>query len=216
MVKLEHSTPNGQDLIERACRTCYSSWHRYKPPISTIELIEKVIKKKHLSVLEHASATFRITGSRVMTHEIVRHRLMSFSQESQRYCIYADKQNRKKTKDFEFKTPPSISNGTPYIKSEYNKMIQWSYELYETMLEKGIPPEDARFILPNATLTEIVVSGNLRAWRELLTKRCHPRAMWEIRNIANEIKDTLIDKFPSVFFDFKKGEMTEEDLSNVN
>jgi len=106
---LESITPDAEDLIERACRTCYLSFHRYDPPKSTEELIKKVIRKRHHSVLEHALATFRIKGgSRVFTHELVRHRLMSPSQESQRYVCYADKPNRKKTKDFEFVRMPGI------------------------------------------------------------------------------------------------------------
>ncbi len=109
-VELMAITPDGGDVIERACRTCYLSFHRYDPPNSTEELIQKVIKKRHHSVLEHASATFRIKGgSRVFTHELVRHRFISPSQESQRYVCYADKPNREKTKDYEIVTPPTIT-----------------------------------------------------------------------------------------------------------
>jgi len=102
-VELMAITPQAEDVIEKACRTCYLSFHRYNPPSSTAELIKKVIQKGHHSVLEHAYATFRIKGgSRVFTHEMVRHRLMSPSQESQRYVEYG------KTKEFEFVIPPTV------------------------------------------------------------------------------------------------------------
>ena len=101
-VELMAITPDAEDVIERACRTCYLSFHRYNPPASTEDLIKKVIRKRHHSVLEHAMATFRIKGgSRVFTHELVRHRLMSPSQESQRYVQYG------KTRDFDVVVPPT-------------------------------------------------------------------------------------------------------------
>ena len=243
---LEYSTPNGEDLIERACRTCYQSWNRYNPPESTSELIKKVIKKKHFSVLEHAHATFRLKDvTRVLTHELVRHRLMSYSQESQRYVCYADKPDRQKTKSFSVRIPESVldyemnfyhknleqlrnkialsnvgEDGCIYMAKtgfqRYKDLAFACYEYYEQMLAAGVPPEDARYILPNGMLNDIVVSGNLRAWRELLVKRCHPRAHWEIREACNQIKDILIDLYPNVFFDFKRGEMTEEEIKGVH
>jgi len=227
-VIIEDCTENGEEKIERACRTCYSSWYRFDPPKSTSELIQKVIKKRHFSVLEHAHATFRLKNiSRVLTHELVRHRLFSFSQESQRYVCYADTPDRNKTKDFMWIFPDTIfdyeiesyHNNKEFadpILQKYNELIKQCYDYYEEMLKAGVPPEDARYILPNATCTEIVVSGNLRTWREFLIKRCHPRAHWEIREVAEEIKDQLINLFPNVFFDFVKGEMTEKQIEEVN
>lgn len=226
-------TTNGEDIIEKACRTCYLSFHRYDPPKSAEELIRKVIRKGHFSVLEHASATFKFEKvSRVMTHELVRHRLKSYSMESQRYCIYADKKDRKKTREYSYVIPPSFENkqlkkdglicipqdgdeNTNVIK-QYEHIVKMCYDLYENMLDAGVPPEDARYILPNATDCSIVVTANLRSWREFLFKRCHPRAHWEIRQHAIQIKDKLIDVFPNVFFDFIKGEMKEKDFINVH
>ncbi len=229
---LEQITPDAEVEIEKACRTCYSSWHRFDPPKSTGELIQKVIKKGHHSVLEHASAIFRVKNvSRVLTHELVRHRLMSYSMESQRYVIYADKKDRKKTKDFNYVIPPSFEGksiskpeilhyppegdeNTSVVK-QYQSVIKNCYSLYEKILDCGVSPEDARYVLPNATFTEIIISGNLRAWRELLVKRCNPRAHWEIRKMAVTIKDILIEKCPNVFFDFKKGEIIIDDEKKI-
>lgn len=208
-VILESITPDAEDLIERACRTCYLSFHRYDPPKSTEELIKKVIRKRHHSVLEHAHATFRIKGgSRVFTHELVRHRLISPSQESQRYVCYADKPNRKKTRDFEFVTPPSFV-GTDYdFTDKYLKMVDRCYNLYEKMLDSGVPPEDARYILPNATTSEIVITANFREWRHFIWLRTNPRAHWEIRKVAIDILKILQEKAPIVFWDFVIDEET--------
>ncbi len=208
---LESITPNAEDIIERACRTCYLSFHRYDPPNSTRELIQKVIRKRHHSVLEHAHATFRIKGgSRVFTHELVRHRLISPSQESQRYVCYADKPGRKKTREFEFVTPPSfVSNAYDYS-DEYAEMANRCYDLYEKMLDDGVPPEDARYILPNATTSEIVITANFREWRHFIWLRTNPRAHWEIRKVAIEILKILQKEAPISFWDFT---IDEENMS---
>lgn len=210
-VILESITPGAEDLIERACRTCYLSFHRYDPPKSTEELIQKVIRKRHHSVLEHAIATFRIKGgSRVFTHELVRHRLISPSQESQRYVCYADKPGRKKTRDFEFVTPPSFVDESYDFTDEYNEMVERCYQLYEKMLDAGVPPEDARYILPNATTSQIVITANFREWRHFIWLRTNPRAHWEIRRVAIEILKILKEKAPIVFWDF---EIDEENMT---
>lgn len=194
-VELMAITPQAEDVIERACRTCYLSFHRYDPPSSTEELIKKVIKKRHHSVLEHASATFRIKGgSRVFTHEMVRHRLMSPSQESQRYVEYG------KTKEFEFVTPPSIEASS--FKDRFNKTALELKDFYEEMVKAGVPKEDARYILPNATVSEIVVSANFRELRHIFEVRCVPRAHWEIREICLEMLKIMKKEAPVVFWDF--------------
>jgi len=208
-VELMSITPNGEDVIERACRTCYLSFHRYDPPNSTGELITKILKKRHHSVLEHASATFRIKGaSRVFTHELVRHRFISPSQESQRYVCYADKPNRKKTKDFEVVVPYTIIEAELTDKSKkaeklYKEVIASTYELYEELLDAGVPPEDARYVLPNATVSEIVITANFRELRHFFCVRTNPRAHWEIREIAIAMLKIMKEKAPIVFADFE-------------
>jgi thymidylate synthase (FAD) len=194
-VELMAITPQAEDVIEKACRTCYLSFHRYKPPSSTTELIKKVIQKGHHSVLEHALATFRIKGgSRVFTHEMVRHRLMSPSQESQRYVEYG------KTKEFEFVIPPTIQN-TPF-KDKFRDVSLKLKDFYEEMVKAGVPKEDARYILPNATVSEIVVSANFRELRHIFEVRCVERAHWEIREICLEMLRIMKKEAPIVFWDF--------------
>ena len=215
-IELMSITPNGEDIIERACRTCYLSFHRYDPPGSTEELIKKIIKKRHHSVLEHASATFRIRGgSRVFTHELVRHRFISPSQESQRYVCYADKPNRKKTKDFEIVLPETVKSAEWQDKScnpaeSFLKAAMACYELYEKMLDAGVPPEDARYILPNATVSEIVITANFRELRHFFCVRTNSRAHWEIRKIAIDMLKIMKKESPIVFDDFK---INEEEMS---
>lgn len=215
-VELMAITEAAEDIIERACRTCYLSFHRYDPPNSTEELIKKILKKRHLSVLEHASATFRIKGgSRVFTHELVRHRFISPSQESQRYVCYADKPGRKKTKDYDFVLPGTIKSAEWADKSAtaeeaFIKTALICYELYEKLLDAGVPPEDARYILPNATVSEIVITANFRELRHFFCVRTNPRAHWEIRKIAIDMLKIMKSKAPIVFGDF---EINEEEMS---
>jgi thymidylate synthase (FAD) len=202
-VVLEAITPNAEDLIERACRTCYLSFGRYNPPESTKELIQKVIRKRHHSVLEHAVATFRIKGgSRVFTHELVRHRLISPSQESQRYVCYADKPGRQKTRDFEIVIPPSLKGQDYDYSDKFRKTVEQCYDLYEEMLDAGIAPEDARYILPNATTSEIVITANFRELRHFFWVRTNERAHWEIRQVAIEMLKIMKEQAPIVFWDF--------------
>lgn len=217
-VDLLSITPNGEDLIERACRTCYLSFNRYDPPKSTEDLIKKILHHGHFSVLEHAAATFRVKGgSRVFTHEMVRHRLVSPSQESQRYVCYADRPGdpnaknfkdrpRKKTRDFDVVVPPTVDqadfqNGTS-PRDAFLKACDEIYDLYERLLSAGVPPEDARYILPNATTSEIVLTGNFREWRHVCTVRCTPQAHWEIRMVMMQILKIMKEQAPIVFHDF--------------
>ncbi|MCK4656381.1 MAG: FAD-dependent thymidylate synthase [candidate division Zixibacteria bacterium] len=192
-------TPNGEDVIERACRTCYLSFHRYDPPASTEELIKKVIRKGHHSVLEHASATFRIKGgSRVFTHEMVRHRLMSPSQESQRYVHYGSR------KPFEVVLPDSIKQKG--YEERYFEIAGECYSLYQKMVDANVPKEDARYILPGGITSEIVVTANFRELRHIFSIRTVERAHWEIRKICLEMLRIMKKEAPIVFWDFEVDE----------
>jgi thymidylate synthase (FAD) len=222
-VELISITPNGEDVIERACRTCYLSFNRYDPPKSTEELIRKILRHGHFSVLEHAIATFRVKGgSRVFTHEMVRHRLVSPSQESQRYVCYADRPGdpqaknfkdrpRKKTRDFEVVVPPTVDKATfadgSSPREVYLEACREALDLYERLLSAGVPPEDARYLLPNATTSEIVLTGNFREWRHVCTVRCAPEAHWEIRMVMLQILKIMKREAPTVFNDFRLDEV---------
>jgi thymidylate synthase (FAD) len=195
-VTLMAITPNAEDVIERACRTCHLSFHNYDPPGSTEELIKKTIREKHFSVLEHAMATFRIKGgSRVFTDELVRHRLISPSQESQRYINYG------KTGGLAVVAPPTIRNSAYY--QQFLELSSEAEKLYSEMIAADIPKEDARYILPHGTTSEIVISANLREYRHIVMVRCHPRAHWEIRRICLDMLRILKREVPIVFWDYE-------------
>ena len=193
-VELMALTPNAEEVIEDACRTCYLSFHRKNPPESTRELIAKILEKGHHSVLEHASATFRVLGaSRVFTHEIVRHRFVSPSQQSQRYVSEAKS---------EVIVPPSVA-AVPEAQQEFERMVAAAKETYRKLVAAGVPKEDARYILPGGTASEIVLSANFREWRHVIEVRCHPRAHWEIRRVCLEMLRILQHESPIVFGDFR-------------
>lgn len=192
-VELMAITPNAEEVIEDACRTCYLSFHRKNPPESTRELIGKIIEKGHHSVLEHASATFRVLGaSRVFTHEMVRHRFVSPSQQSQRYV---------NEEHAEVILPPSVA-AHDEARAEFDRTVHEARQSYARLRALGVPREDARYVLPGGVVSEIVLSANLREWRHVFEVRCHPRAHWEIRLVCLEMLRILKHETPIVFDDF--------------
>ena len=138
-------------------------------------MIKKVVKSGHLSVMEHVSFTFSISGvSRVLTHQLVRHRMASYSQQSQRYV-------KQKT---DVVIPYTIKGE---YRDKYEKMIDNIFSFYKEMVDNGIPKEDARYILPNATYTTIVMTMNFRELYHTASLRLCFRAQWEIRRMFEEI-----------------------------
>jgi thymidylate synthase (FAD) len=196
-ITLTNITPNPIKTIADAGRTCYKS--KSSGLESDVKLIRSLIKMGHESVLEHASATFRISEvSRSLTHQLVRHRLCSFSQQSQRYV---------KEDQFDFVIPPSIifmelddESGLTavddYIQDMY--IIQGMYDKWKS---RGLKNEDARYVLPNACASEIVTTANLREWRTILKLRCDSHAQWEIRRMAKFCLAELYNSVPIVFED---------------
>ena len=157
------------------------------------KFIEMLIRSGHHSVLEHSFATFRIKGgSRAFTHQLVRHRLAAFTQQSQRYV---------NEENFNFIIPPSIEKNQKALKI-FKEFMEYAKETYSKLRSLKIKKEDSRFVLPNAVESEIVISANLREWRHILELRGHPTAQWEIRNFAVEVAKILKEHFPAVFYDF--------------
>lgn len=190
-VELLAMTENAQSLIETAGRTCYLSGDKMSDETNR-KFIRMLIKNGHTSVLEHAYATFRITGgSRAFTHQIVRHRLASFSQQSQRY-VSED--------DFRVVIPPSIAANQEALKV-FEEAMENSKKAYAALKGMDIRKEDARFVLPNAAQSEIVVSANFREWRHIMAIRTEKAAQWEIRRISEDILKILAEKAPFVFED---------------
>lgn len=200
IITLLSITPNSEELIENAARTCYQSKPNEKTNIG--DLIKKLIKSNHHSVLEHAYAVFKIKDcSRAMTHQLVRHRLCSFSQQSQRYV---------KENQFDYVIPPEIYNlkdpNNPNINyvSLYKQQMEHIQQMYNFWKNVGLKNEDARFVLPNACCTEIVIGANFREWRHIIEVRCDKHAQWEIKICITEILKILFNEVPSVFEDLKE------------
>lgn len=197
-VELLAITPDAEKLIEEAGRTCYLSLDKITDS-SSEKFITAAIRRGHESIIEHASASFRIFGaSRAFTHQLVRHRLASFSQQSQRYV---DESN------FNFIVPPEIE-GNDEAKKIYLEHMEQVLEIYKKLRSSGVKKEDARFILPNALESQIVFSANFRELRSILKLRLEKHAQWEIRRVFIEILKVLQNHAPTVFGDF---EINEED-----
>jgi thymidylate synthase (FAD) len=189
-------TPDAEKLIEEAGRTCYLSFDKIGAD-SAKDFIQKLIKIGHDSPLEHACATFRIENcSRAMTHQLVRHRLMSVSQQSQRYV---DEEN------FSFVTPPTIP--AEFV-DEFRSDMETIRQMYVKWRDKGLKKEDARFVLPNACTSEIVVTANFREWRHIIKLRTSKQAQWEIRIACIEILKILKKYAPACFGDIEAGKDT--------
>ena len=182
-VQLLTHTPEPEKVVAAAARLCYSAssienlLRREQSEQET--LLRKILDLGHLSVLEHAVFSFGVEGiSRACSHQLVRHRLASFSQQSQRYVSHNDR--------FEAVTPPSLASA-PELANRFEAMLDEIHDLYRDMVEAGIPAEDARFLLPNAATTKIVITMNARELRHFFLLRCCRRAQWEIQAMAKEM-----------------------------
>jgi thymidylate synthase (FAD) len=185
-------TPNAEKLIEEAGRTCYLSLDRITDD-SEKNFVRKSIKNGHHSIIEHASASFRILGaSRAFTHQLVRHRIASFSQQSQRYVD---------EREFNYIIPPEIADN-PQALEIYRTWMNSARDTYQALRDAGIRKENARFILPNALESQIVFSANFRELRTVFSLRMQKSAQWEIRRVCLAMLKIMQQEAPSVFGDF--------------
>jgi thymidylate synthase (FAD) len=189
-VELVDVTADAEKLIAESARTCYQS--EAKTSDADKKLVMRLRDMGHLSVFEHAKATFRVSGiSRACSHQLVRHRHFSFSQMSQRYVD---------EEDFGYVTPPEVSKN-PKAKKIFDDEVESTRKAYKKLLDAGIKKEDARFILPNAVETELIVTANFRSLREFIKLRKTEAAQWEIRALAEEMLKILKEKAPTAFGD---------------
>ncbi len=197
-VELLYHTPDPERAIATAARLCYA-------PVGAVELMETmpeervksvlstIMKSGHFSTLEHASYTFAIDGvSRALTHQLVRHRLASFNQQSQRYVKF--------TNGLETIKPASVAENAE-ASEIFDAAIDQAVGAYTKLLELGIPAEDARYLLPNAAETKIVVTMNVRELLHFFELRCCNRAQWEIRDLALKMLELVKPTAPYVFAD---------------
>lgn len=197
-VRLLNSTPDPERAIAAAARLCYA-------PVGAAELMETmsdddvrrilriIIKSGHLSALEHASYTFAIDGvSRAMTHQLVRHRVASYNQQSQRYVSYDE--------DPTFIVPPIIADN-PEQCERFLQSCAEAFLAYRALIDQGVAAEDARYLLPNAMETKIVVTMNIRELLHFFELRCCKRAQWEIRDVADRMLRLARESAPYIFVD---------------
>ncbi len=183
LVQLLSYTPQPEKIVAAAARLCYSAAGiddlLGAPASQQANLIDKILALGHFSVLEHVNFSFGIEGiSRACSHQLVRHRLASYSQQSQRYVA--------NDKPFPAIEPPSIAQH-PELQQRYHELFAQTHQLYTELLAAGIPAEDARFVLPNATATKLVMTMNARELHHFFSLRCCQRAQWEIRAMAKEM-----------------------------
>ena len=190
VVHLISKPENMLKTIYTACRTCYSADTPYEIYESTddeekmLKLIERVVSSGHYSTIEHIQVSFAISNvSRACTHQLVRHRHMSFSQKSQRYV--------KEKGQFDYLIPPTILRNEE-LKSKFENFMNEISQFYCELTEAGIPAEDARAVLPNATSTSLVASLNLRELIHIANLRLCTRAQYEIRCMVKAMCDALI------------------------
>ena len=194
VVNLISKPENMLKTIYTACRTCYSAlspceiYNSTDDEAKMLNLIEKVISSGHYSTIEHIQVTFAISNvSRACTHQLVRHRHMSFSQKSQRYV--------KEKGQFDFIIPPTIAKNEE-LRSKFINFMGEISKLYCEFTEAGIPAEDARAVLPNAAASSIVASLNLREMIHLANLRLCTRAQYEIRTMIKMMCEELIKEEP--------------------
>ena len=201
-VALLQHTPDPEMSVALAARLCYSpvAIDELKERISVSDVkgfLDKIMSLGHQSVLEHASFTFGIEGiSRVTSHQLVRHRLASYSQQSQRYVSHK--------KRFAAVVPPAIA-GRPALLARFEAQLEALHKCYAEMVDAGVPAEDARYILPNATETKLLVTMNARELLHFFGARCCERAQWEIREMAMEMLRLSKTVAPTIFRDAGPG-----------
>lgn len=197
-VELLYHTPDPERAIATAARLCYA-------PVGAAELMETMPEERvrsvlttimssgHFSTLEHASYTFAIDGvSRALTHQLVRHRIASFNQQSQRYVKFTD--------GVAVVKPESVA-ASPEKEAVFDEAIEACVTAYRKLLDAGVPAEDARYLLPNAAESKIVVTMNVRELLHFFSLRCCNRAQWEIRDMAHRMLELARPTAPFVFAD---------------
>lgn len=197
-VELLQYPDNPERAVATAARLCYA-------PVGAKELMETmlpervqsvlstIMKSGHFSTLEHVSYTFAVDGvSRALTHQLVRHRLASFNQQSQRYVKF--------TEGVETVKPDTVSRDEEANRI-FDEAINAVLEGYQKLLDAGIPAEDARYLLPNAAETKIVITMNIRELLHFFSLRCCNRAQWEIREMAHRMLALVKPTAPYIFMD---------------
>jgi thymidylate synthase (FAD) len=192
-VTLVQSTPNPEEHIGLLAGICYGKTE--SSPEQCIKRAEHCVTKGHLSTLRFAHATFLVEDiSRICSHQFVRSKHLDFLQRSQRYCNEGE---------IESVMPDSIMSSKYHIDAwEIQNHSKW---LYDKLIADGFKKEDARFVLPQGTITELLVVGNFQAWYDFIKLRSGKEAQWEIREVAHEINKQLHGIAPNIFKELPDG-----------
>ena len=185
-----------EELLEHAGRVCYRSESRGDPA----KFLRARLREGHESLIEHASATFEISGiSRACSHQLVRHRIASYSQESQRYVDMSDPA---------LVIPDAIAND-PHARAVWDGFVEGVKATYQELRELGVLKEDARFVLPNAAATRIIITMNFRELLYFFRLRITLEAQWEIRRMALAMLELLAPHAPAIFDELLRDLRTE-------
>jgi thymidylate synthase (FAD) len=194
VILLRH-TEDPDRVCAAAASSCYSAQgaselHEGMSDARVARLLRRVVGSGHHSVVEHAVFTFSLEGvSRAMTHQLVRHRIASYSQQSQRY-VRLDRAD--------YVTPPEVEK-VPEAKRSFDAAMERAWEVYGELVAQGIPEEDARFVLPGAATTNITVTMNARELLHFFRLRCCMRAQWEVRRVALRMLEEVKRVAPIIF-----------------
>lgn len=188
--------------IEKIGRVCYKSEDKIKEDTAE-KFIKGIIKRGHESVIEHESISVRFICDRGVSHEIVRHRIASYSQESTRYCNYKQEKYGSQIMCIDIASgfKYDLNNPTDYKKYEiWTKAMRNAEKSYFEMIELGASPQEARSVLPNSLKTELIATLNIREWRHLLKLRTSKASHPQFREVAYMLLQLFVEKYP-VFFE---------------
>lgn len=193
-VELISYTKNAENLCFASAKSCYSKKSSAEviknvKDEEVAKFLKRVVSKGHHSVLEHAVFTFSVSEvSRALTHQLIRHRIASYSQQSQRYVEILP----------EYVIPPKIRGKS---KEKFEKLMKECWNVYQTLIKEGVDKEDARYVLPNASFTKITITMNARELLHFFSLRCCIRSQWEIRNLARKMLIEVKKVAPIIFKD---------------
>ncbi|WP_400205466.1 FAD-dependent thymidylate synthase [Methanomethylophilus alvi] len=194
IVRLLAHTPDADRICAAAAHSCYSedSAADLLETVDPAKMLRHVIGMGHHSVIEHAVFTFSVEGvSRALTHQLVRHRVASFSQQSQRYVRLSEPT---------YVVPETVKRD-PEAMKVYEETMDGIWDSYSKLIGMGIPAEDARYVLPNGCTTNITITMNARELLHFFSMRCCNRAQWEIREMADEMLRLCKEVSPVIFSD---------------
>lgn len=180
------------ERLEAAGRTCYQS----EPVGDPARFVQARIKSGHESVIEHEIVSVRFICDRGISHELVRHRLCSFSQESTRYCNYG-----RPDSDIEVVCPRDLVDHHLHLYQVWRTGVMAALHAYTNLIQEGVTPQIARSVLPNCLKTELVMTANLREWRTIFSQRCAPAAHPQMRELMIPLCHDLAERLPAVFGD---------------